>query len=653
MSKTIDSKVVEMRFDNQQFEANVKTTMSTLDKLKRALNLDGAAKGLDDVGRAANDIDMSPLSNGIETVKAKFSALGIIGATALANITNSAINAGKNLVSSLSIDQVTAGWSKYEQKTASVQTIMNATGKSIDEVNRYLDKLMWYSDETSYGFTDMTQSLGQLTSAGGDIEKLIPMIEGIANATAFAGKGANEFSRAIYNLNQSYSAGFLQYMDWKSLDLAGVSSKQLKQTFIDTAKALGKLDEQGRTASGTLVELGNFGQTLQDKWADTEVMEAAFGKWAELTEAAYKAVQSGEYDTASEAIEALADKYDEVASKGFSAAQEAKSFTEAIEATKDAVSSSWMKTSELIFGNYQEAKKTWTELANGLWDVFASSGEKRNEILSETLNSKWSEFTKKINEAGIATEDFQSKLSETAAEHGIALDDLINEYGSLEAAIGSGKISTGMIVETIKKFVGVEGDFSKSTENATDKLEKFQKVVDQVWRGDFGNGADRVRELTEAGYDYATVQDLVNKTVDGHRLTLDDLSDAQLENIGYTEEQVSAIRELAKQAEQSGTPINELIENLQKPSGRELLIDSFRNILSGIATTIQTVKEAWGEIFNVTPEGLYDAIKAFHELSKSFKMNESTADKLKRSLKGLFAIFDIIKTVVGSVRSIA
>lgn len=649
MSKTIDERVVEMRFDNKNFEANVQTSMSTIEKLKRSLNFSDTANGFDKLSSAASKVDMSGLSDGVETVRARFSALQVVAITALANITNSAINAGKNLVSSLTIDQVTAGWSKYEQKTASVQTIMNATGKSIDEVNGYLDKLMWYSDETSYGFTDMTQSLGQLTSAGGDIEKLIPMIEGIANATAFAGKGANEFSRAIYNLNQSYSAGYLQYMDWKSLDLAGVSSKQLKQTFIDTAKALGKLDAEGRTASGTLVELGNFGQTLQDKWADTEVMEAAFGKWAELTEAAYKAVQAGEYDTASEAIAALASQYDEVAAKGFSAAQEAKSFTEAIESTKDAVSSGWMKTSELIFGNYQEAKKTWTELANGLWDVFASGGEKRNEILSEALNSKWSQFTEKINEAGLATEDFQSKLSETAAEHGIALDDLINEYGSLEAAIGSGKISTGMIVETLKKFVGVEGEFSKSTENATDKLEKFQKIVDQVWRGDFGNGADRVRELTEAGYDYATVQDLVNKTVDGHRLTLDDLSDAQLENMGYTEEQVAALRELAEQAEQTGTPINELIESLQKPSGRELLIDSFRNILSGIATTIQTVKEAWGEIFNVTPEGLYNTIEAFHDLSKSFRMSEETADKLKRSLKGVFAVLDIVATIVGSV----
>ena len=663
MSKTIDEKVVSMQFDNSQFEKNVHTSMSTLDKLKKSLNLSDSAKGLENISASARKVDMGPLTSGVETVRAKFSAMEVVAVTALANITNSAVNAGKRLVSSLTIDQVTAGWSKYEQKTASVQTIMNATGKSIDEVNAYLEKLMWYSDETSYGFTDMTQSLGQLTSAGGDIEKLIPMIEGIANATAFAGKGASEFTRAIYNLNQSYSAGYLQYMDWKSLDLAGVSSKQLKQVFIDTAKALGKLDAEGRTASGTLVELGNFGQTLQDKWADTSVMEAAFGKFAELTEAAYQAVQSGEYDTASEAIAALADRYDEIGVKAFTSAQEAKSFTEAIEATKDAVSSGWMRTSEIIFGNYEEAKKTWTELCNTLWDIFASGADSRNELLEGALNSKWDQLAAKIEEAGVSTEDFQDKLKETAREHGIAIDDLIEEYGSLASVISNGKLSKSVIIETLKKFVGMQKEVSTATENVTDKLETFQKVVNEVIRGDFGNGESRVKALTEAGYEYATVQELVNKvwerngktwsdttiTMEDLTATIGDMSDSELKSIGYTEDQIKALRDLAEQAEKTGTPINELIASLEKPSGRELLIDTFRNALKGLTKVINTVKKAWGEIFKFDSNDLYNIIAAIHSFSEHLVMSDETADKLRRTLKGLFAIIDVITTVTGGV----
>lgn len=376
MSNGIDRRIVEMQFENRQFEQGARTSMGTLEKLKRSLDFSGAARGLSALTGAVSGVDMTPMANAVESVSLKFRALEVAGVTAMMNLANRAVDTGISLVKSLSIDQVTAGWSKYGDKTAQVQTIMNATGKSIDEVNGYLDKLMWFSDETSYSFNDMTGALAQLTSAGGDVEKLIPMIQGIANATAYAGKGASEFSRSIYNLNQSYSSGHLQYMDWKSLELAGVASKQLKETFIETGIALGKIKE-GQ------VSIGDFGSTLKNGWADTEVMEKAFGKFNEMTERAYEMVQSGEVETASEAYEILSKQYDGISITAAKAAQEAKTFREAIDATKDAVSSGWMRTFELIFGNYQEAKVMWTDLANYLWDVFASGSDARNEMLAE------------------------------------------------------------------------------------------------------------------------------------------------------------------------------------------------------------------------------------------------------------------------------
>ena len=426
MSKVIDEKVVSMEFDNKRFERNVSTTINTIDKLKESLEFKDASKGFEEITESSKKVNMGSLGQSVETVKLKFSALQIAAVTALTNITNSAVNAGKRLVASLSSDNIAAGWNKYEQKTGSVQTIMNATGKSVEEVNGYLSKLMWYSDETSYGFTDMTASLAQLTSAGGNIDNLIPMIEGIANATAFAGKGAAEFSRAIYNLNQSYSAGYLQYMDWKSLDLAGVSSKQLKQTLIDTAVELGKIQEGQIT-------LENFASTLSDKWADTEVMEKAFSKFARLTEASYDYVQTHDGATAIDAINELASGYDEVATKAFKSAQEAKSFREAIEATKDAVSSGWMRTSEIIFGDYEKSKEIWSRLTDTLWDIFASGGKKRNEILQKALGSGWDSFMS--SNAVLYKDGFEGQLKKLFGDKKIDINELINEEGSLEKAV--------------------------------------------------------------------------------------------------------------------------------------------------------------------------------------------------------------------------
>lgn len=179
MSQEIDQRVVEMRFDNAQFEKNSRDTMRTLDKLKEKLSFKGAAKGLEQVQAASENVDFSGMEKGLDTVQAKFSALDVIAFTALQRITDKVISTGEQMVKNLSVDQITSGWDKYNEKTSNVQTIMNATGKSIDQVNGYLNKLMWYSDETSYSFNEMTSALSQMTAAGGKIDKMIPMIMGI------------------------------------------------------------------------------------------------------------------------------------------------------------------------------------------------------------------------------------------------------------------------------------------------------------------------------------------------------------------------------------------------------------------------------------------------------------------------------------------
>ena len=370
---SIDKRITEMRFDNAQFERGIAQSMKSLDKLQEKLGMKEASVGIDDLHKKLQTVSLASLAQSVGDISKRFTTLGIVGVTAIQNIANSAINAGKQMARSLSVDQLSAGFGKYEQKMSSVQTIMNATGLGIDKVSEHLDRLMWFSDETSYGFTDMTQALATMTASGGDIDKLIPMIMGVANATAFAGKGAAEFSRVMFNLNQSYGLGSLQYQDWKSLELAGTGSKQLKEILIKHGEAAG-------TISKGEVTLGNFTETLKDKWANKQVMEGAFGEFAEFTLAVEEAVRSKTYENASDAMDALKSKYGKLGVEAFESAQKAKSFTEAVEATKDAVSSGWMRSFEHIFGNLEEATALWTAVTNTLWDVFASGAEKRNQI---------------------------------------------------------------------------------------------------------------------------------------------------------------------------------------------------------------------------------------------------------------------------------
>lgn len=398
MANSIDNRVAQLTLENKQFEAAAAQSLKTVNKLDDAFKMADGVKGMKDLGEATKSVNVEGLLNSANKVRVQFVAMEEAARQLIRSVTQDIYQQGKALVKGLTIDPIQAGWTKYSEKLSSVQTLMNATGKDIDTINTYLDRLMWFSDETSYGFTDMTSALAQMTASGGDVEKLIPMIQGIANATAFAGKGAAEFSRVMYNLNQSYSAGYLSLMDWKSVELAGASSKELKNILIDTAKQVGTLNKEGKTAAGTLVDISTFSSTLADKWATTEVMEKAFGYFNEMTEMAYKMVQSGQVETASEAYEILASKYDTVSLRAAKAAQEAKSFSETIEATKDAVSTNWMQTFENIFGNKVEATKLWTAVTQELWEIFAAGGARRNEILAE-----WAQGTATTIREGLQT----------------------------------------------------------------------------------------------------------------------------------------------------------------------------------------------------------------------------------------------------------
>lgn len=398
MASSIDNRVAQLTLENKQFEAAAAQSLKTVNKLDDAFKMADGVKGMKDLGDATKSVNVEGLLNSANKVLVQFVAMEEAARQLIRSVTHDIYQQGKSMVKSLTIDQVTSGWNKYTEKLSAVTTLMNATGKDLNTVNGYFDRLMWFSDETSYSFTEMGNALQTMVSAGGDVEDIIPLIQGVANATAFAGKGANEFSRVMYNLNQAYSKGYLTTEDWSSVALAGVNSKALIQSLIDAGKATGALNKEGKTAKNTLVDITNFTSTLSEKWINTDVMAKAFGSFNEMTQKAYEMVQAGEVETASEAYEILAKQYDNVALKAAKAAQESKSFKDSIDATKDAVATQWMQTFEHIFGNKEQAVSLWTSVTQELWEIFASGAVARNKVLKE-----WAQGTATTIREGLQT----------------------------------------------------------------------------------------------------------------------------------------------------------------------------------------------------------------------------------------------------------
>ena len=601
MSKSIESKVVEMRFDNKHFESHAKESLSTLDKLKEKLNLKGAAKGLENINASANKVNMNGMSSALDTVHSKFSALEIMGVTALANITNSAVNAGKRLISALTIDPVRDGFNEYEMTLNAVQTTMAATGKTAKEVEEELKRLDEYADKTVYSTADMLNNLPKFTNAGVELEAATTAMIGIANATALAGGDANKASIAFYNLGQAIGTGYLTRMDYNSINNAGIATMEWKNQMVEAAIAAGTLTEVEEglydTGSQVLTLQQLFIDGLQDQWATTDVMMKVFQDYG--------------------------DETTEIGKKAYSSAQDIKTFSQMMESLKATAGTGWKDTWQIIFGDLDEAKEFWTGLTNFISNIITGMADFRNKILDSAL----------------------------------------------------GRSFKGLLDNIKKPF--------KEIEKTVSTIKDYTKVVDEIIAGKWGNTEKRWNALTAAGYDWAHAQNLVNEklgfslrratsynetqaqtvknqeqvteTTTEYILELMKLSDAQLRAKGYTDEQIEAFKELKKVSKQTGIPLKEFIENIDEIDGRWILINSFKNIGQGLVAVFKAMKDAWLDIFPVSgaANGLFNIIAAFHKFTTYLTVGEEAADKLKRTFKGLFAILDIILTIIAGPIKIA
>lgn len=627
MSTTVDERVVEMRFDNKQFESNVSASMSTIDKLKSKLSFKGAAKGLETLNTATKNINMNGLGQGIDTVNAKFSTLQVMGMTAIANLTNSAVNAGKKIVSALTIDPVMDGFREYETQLNAVQTILANTqseGTNVKVVNKALDKLNKYADKTIYNFTEMTRNIGTFTAAGVKLNDSVNAIKGIANLAAVSGSSSQQASTAMYQLSQALAAGKVNLQDWNSVVNAGMGGKVFQDALIRTSEHL----KTG--AKNAIKAKGSFRESLRTGWMTQEVLTQTLDQFAtaaetqEEYEAAIKKFVKQGYTQ--EEAKQMAD----MARTAGDAATKVKTFTQLIDTLKEALGSGWGQTWRLIFGDFEEAKSLWTGISEVLGGFIDKTSKARNKLLKSALGKGFEKLTEKINNV-------------------------------LEPAKKAGK--------TIKKTVDAVSDLGD--------------VVDEVIGGKFGDGKERFDALTKAGYNWCEVQNKVNeklgntfrytekqieaqgKSIKGIKeesketvkLTKEkknlikkvaNMTEEQMRSAGYEDKQIAAFKELGDTAKKLGMPLNEFIDNMDKITGRWLLIESFKNIGRSIAKVFSAIGKAWKQTFKaIKPDTIFNLLAGFHKLTRSLILSDKESKKLVRTFKGLFALLDIITTIVG------
>lgn len=631
MSRTIDERIVEMRFDNRQFEQNVQTSLSTLDKLKRGLDLDNAAKSLDGLGDAAKRCDMSVLGKSVETVQAKFSAFQVVAMTTLSNITNSAVNTGKRLVSALTIDPIKTGFQEYETQIGAVQTILANTqheGTNLQQVNRALDELNTYADKTIYNFTEMTRNIGTFTAAGVNLRTSVDSIKGIANLAAISGSTSQQASTAMYQLSQALAAGKVSLMDWNSVVNAGMGGKVFQDALVRTSELL------GTGAQNAINVYGSFRESLtKGEWLTTEVLTETLKQFAGAYSEA-DLIQQGFSEAQARDIAQMAKTAEDAATK-------VKTFTQLWDTLKESAQSGWTTTWEILVGDFEEAKEVLTEVSDAIGGVISETSQARNELLSGGLSSGW----KQLLDQGIADEGgFIESIQEVARESGDAFDKLVADSESfsdaLKQGLTDGVVSSETLTQAVhnlrEKMTGMSQEerkaagytaemieqieaLDKGLQNGSVSMEEFtekilrpsgrENLIQAVWNAAKGlvSVITPIKDAFREIFPPATADQLYSLTETlrsfSERLTL---SDETADKLGCTFKGLFSVLDLVRQGALA-------IFNALAPlgSGAGSLADGILTITAGIGDFLVGINEAakQGEFFGTVAQTVASALE--------------------------------------------
>lgn len=629
MSKEIDEKVVQMRFDNSNFESNVQTSLGTIGRLKQSLNFSNSSKSLENIGDAAKSVNMSPLSNAVETVKNKFSGLEVIAVTALANITNSAVNTGKRIISALTIDPIKDGLSEYELQIKSVQTIMGNTGKDVKTVNKALDELNDYADLTIYNFSDMTQNAGMFTAAGVGLEDTMVAIKGIGNWAAYAGASASDMSRATFQLGQALSSGVIRLQDWMSIEhTAGMAGEKYKEAFMETAR------QHGIAVDDIVAANGSFRESLKDNWLTTDIFLETMQRFANdqsMTDAATKV----------------------------------KTFTDLMGTLKEALGTGWASSWRIIIGDFEEARDLWTSVSDTLTGFINKSADARNKVLNDwkdlggrtnliegiknafegvlsvvkPVKDAFSEVFDSISGSDLAkfTESFKNltdkfKLSETTSNNlKRTFKGLFSIFNICKEAIVAIGKSLSPVIEFIAKLVdsflsvtAVIGDYITAFSDAIEQSGIFKDVIGGVLKllEPVGKAVDKAANFVKKFFNSIKTIDASDLTSIGKAISnafepvkgVGDFIDVVFEGIG-------------KAVQSFGPGISEVFSKLADALSNLFTFDSASSfmdlLISGsIVKAIKSIKKVF--------DSVNDTIESAGGITKSISgMFDTVGDTLK------------------------
>jgi tape measure domain-containing protein len=383
---TVDDKVVSMSFESSKFEDGVSKSLSAIEKLKAALQFKEAGKGLIQVGNASHQVDLGHIASGAEEVKAKLGALNVAAVAIFVDIAKKAVTTGIQIAKAFTIEPAKAGFAEYTTNLNSIQTILantQAAGATLKDVNKALDELNDYSDKTIYNFGQMARNIGTFTAAGVDLKTATASIKGIANLAALSGSNAEQAATAMYQLSQAISSGSVKLMDWNSVVNAGMGGTVFQRALATTGEHMGALKKGTVELVGPMKNVKIAGESFRnslsapgkDGWLTSKVLTKTLKMFTgDMTDAELAADGWNK-----EQIKAIQTQ----AKAAMLAATNVKTLGQVLTVAKETAGSGWAKTWRIVFGDFEQAKKTFTNLSNAINSLIIDSANARNNLLGD------------------------------------------------------------------------------------------------------------------------------------------------------------------------------------------------------------------------------------------------------------------------------
>lgn len=635
-SKADETKVVEMKFDNVEFEKNVKESMSTLDKLKEKLKFKNADEGMKKVEKASGKVTFSNFGAAIDSVKAKFSALEVMGVTTLANLTNSAVNAGKRIASAFTIEPIKTGFQEYETQINAVQTILANTeskGSTLKDVNASLDELNTYADKTIYNFTEMTRNIGTFTAAGVDLKTSTAAIKGIANLAAVSGSTSQQASTAMYQLSQALSSGTVKLQDWNSVVNAGMGGQVFQDALKETARV------HGVAIDNMIKEEGSFRETLQNGWLTSSILTETLQKFTgDLSEEQLKSI--GYTDEQIKGIMKMGKTANDAATK-------VKTFTQLMDTLKEAAQSGWTQTWEILVGDFEGAKKLFTSISDYFGDVLNKSAEKRNKLLEEW--SKAGGRTMLIDSAKNAFEGLLSVIKpiKEALEEVFPpmtskrLIDITKNLKSFTEKLKLSDENTKNLKETAKGFFSIFGILKDFIKGITDGFKKTEKSSESL--------LTKILRLTAGiGKLITNFRQFIkdNKIFEGFGKIVASITRLVVNFVGIITDTIAKLLGNTVTIQKSGDTINKVGDTLSEVADG---VENFRSSINVNFSSVSEVFDNFGNFLGSFKESLGKAIGGIGEILGKSASWASMFGAVIALLLPLKTVFGLAKKAIGIV----